>query len=62
MNGAADRWYRIPVVWLGAGILLATFAGCIAMIIVASRYPDHPLPIEPSLLKMPESRPTDPPR
>ena len=62
MNGADVRWYHIPVVWLGIGILFATLAGCISMIFVASRYPDHPLPVEPSLLKMPENRPTDPRR
>jgi hypothetical protein len=36
MSNAAEPWYRPPVVWLGAAILLASLAGCIALIVVAS--------------------------
>jgi hypothetical protein len=33
---ARERWYRPPVMWLGAAILLCSIAGCIALIFVAS--------------------------
>jgi hypothetical protein len=33
---ASERWYRPPVVWLGAVILLGSIGGCVALIIVAS--------------------------
>lgn len=36
MNDTGERWYRPPVVWLGAVILLGSLAGCIALIIVAT--------------------------
>ena len=31
----------MPLVWLGAAILAASLAGCIAMIVLAARYPDE---------------------
>ena len=36
MKDAQVRWYQPPVVWLGAAILMASLAGCIALIIVAT--------------------------
>jgi len=36
MNDANVRWYQPPVVWLGMAILVASLAGCIALIIVAT--------------------------
>jgi len=36
-------WLRQPVVWLGALILAATMVGCMAMIVLAWRYPDPPV-------------------
>lgn len=36
MSDSRERWYRPPVVWLGAAVLLASLAGCIALIIVAT--------------------------
>ncbi|HKE40341.1 MAG TPA: hypothetical protein VKG21_10920 [Casimicrobiaceae bacterium] len=36
-------WFRQPVVWLGALILAATIVGCMAMIVLAWRYPDPPV-------------------
>jgi hypothetical protein len=30
------RWYHPPVMWLGGVILLASLAGCIALIVVAT--------------------------
>ena len=36
MSEAPVRWYQPPVVWLGAACLLASLAGCIALIIMAT--------------------------
>ena len=36
MNHTGERWYRPPVVWLGAAILLGSLGGCIALIVVAT--------------------------
>ncbi len=36
MSNEDERWYRPPVMWLGAAILLASLAGCIALIVAAS--------------------------
>lgn len=36
MTGASEPWYRPPVMWLGIAVLLASIAGCIALIVVAS--------------------------
>jgi hypothetical protein len=36
MNDTGGRWYRPPVVWLGAAVLLASLGGCIALIVVAT--------------------------
>jgi hypothetical protein len=36
MSNSGEPWYRPPVMWLGAAILLASIAGCIALIVVAS--------------------------
>ena len=36
MSKTDERWYRPPVMWLGALILLGSLAGCIALIITAS--------------------------
>jgi len=36
MTSTEVRWYRPPVIWLGAVILLASLAGCIALIVVAT--------------------------
>jgi hypothetical protein len=36
MKDPDDRWYRPPVMWLGGAILLASLAGCIALIVVAT--------------------------
>lgn len=54
-----DAWYRHPLLWLGSFILLASLAGCIWMIVMATRYPDPPLDIgEQQTFRMPlESAP-----
>jgi hypothetical protein len=36
MTNMSERWYRPPVVWLGAAILLASMCGCIALIVLAT--------------------------
>ena len=36
MREPDERWYRPPVMWLGAAILLVSLAGCIALIVVAT--------------------------
>jgi hypothetical protein len=36
MTHAGERWYRPPVVWLGAAILLTSLGGCIAIFIMAT--------------------------
>jgi len=36
MNPGGEPWYRPPVVWLGATILLSSIAGCIALIVAAT--------------------------
>lgn len=58
MTAARDeRWYKLPLLWLGAAILLASIAGCVLMVVLGSRYPDEPLPsVGEHLLKMPASR------
>lgn len=37
-------WFRQPVVWLCVVILAASIVGCLAMIALAWRYPDVPVP------------------
>ena len=46
MNAAARafRWYREPVVWLGAAVLAAAIGGCISLIRTASNHVDAELP------------------
>jgi len=51
------RWYRVPVLWLGIALFGASLAGCIGMIVLASQYPDEPMPVgSERLLKMPTTR------
>jgi len=33
---AGEPWYRPPVMWLGAAVLLCSVIGCITLIVVAS--------------------------
>ena len=57
MTIARDRWYRQPVLWLAAAILLASIAGCIGLIILASHHPDESLrPHGDELLRVPVTR------
>ncbi|MGP1667599.1 MAG: hypothetical protein ACTS5I_17210 [Rhodanobacter sp.] len=36
-------WYRQPIVWLGAFMFIASLAGCVWIIVVASQYNDAPV-------------------
>ena len=64
MTSAADeRWYRQPILWLGAAILFASIAGCVLMVVLGARYPDEPLPTAgEQLLKMPTLREPESPQ
>lgn len=51
-------WYHQPVVWLGMLILLATLAGCLWLITLATRHADEPLATaQPILFRMPTAQP-----
>jgi hypothetical protein len=57
MPTVREPWYSLPVVWLGAAILIASLAGCIGLIVSASRYPDEPLRLsDDELLHVPIAR------
>ena len=61
MRASGERWYRPPIAWLGATILFVCIVGCISMVVLASRYPDEPLPVSgDQLLKMPATRAPQP--
>lgn len=34
------RWYRQPVLWLGAAVFVASLAGCVWMIALGARHAD----------------------
>lgn len=54
-----DAWYRQPIVWVGAAVLVASIAGCVWLIVVAERHADPPLPVEGlQILKVPLTRPS----
>jgi len=57
MADTSERWYRLSIVWLGIAVFVASLGGCIAVIVLASRYADEPLPVaEERLLKVPAVR------
>ena len=45
MSAHTERWFRQPIVWLGMAVFCASLAGCIGVIVLASRYEDEPLPV-----------------
>lgn len=52
--GGTERWYRSPILWLGAALLAASIAGCIVTIFLAVQHPDTALPTGgEQLLKVP---------
>jgi hypothetical protein len=40
---ARTTWYRQPIVWLGVTLFVASLAGCVWIIVVASHHPDAPV-------------------
>ncbi len=65
MNGARDAgaWFRQPLVWLGALILVASIAGCVATIVLAWRHADTPIETGGlSVMKVPLRNSADAPR
>lgn len=59
MTTSGERWYRLPIAWLGIAIFILSIAGCIGVIVLASRYSDEPLPVGGErLLKVPAARAT----
>ena len=40
------KWFRQPLLWLGALILLASLLGCIATIVLAWHHADVPIAVE----------------
>jgi hypothetical protein len=61
MSTLGERWYRQPILWLGATILLACIVGCISMVVLAERYPDEPITVgSDQLLQMPAARTPEP--
>lgn len=41
-----ERWYRSPILWLGAAFFVASLAGCIVTILLALEHADTPLAIQ----------------
>jgi hypothetical protein len=58
VSGARSSWYHQPVFWLGALILAATLAGCIQLIVLATRHADEPLATgQPVIFRIPTAQP-----
>lgn len=38
-----SRWYRQPVLWLGAVVFVASLAGCVWIIAMGARHADVPV-------------------
>ncbi len=58
---AADRWYRQPIVWLGAGIFAASVFGWLLIIVLGARHADEPLPVGEQVFRVPLARPAPKP-
>ncbi|HET9032064.1 MAG TPA: hypothetical protein VFN25_04065 [Dokdonella sp.] len=44
MSDNDQRWYQQPIAWLGIAIFVASMAGCIHLIVLASTHQDPALP------------------
>lgn len=54
----SEAWHRQSIVWLAAGVLAASLAGCVWLIVVAERHADPPLDVGGlRVLKVPLARP-----
>ena len=42
----AGKWFRQPLLWVGALIFVMSLLGCIATIVLAWRHADVPLAVE----------------
>ena len=61
MAAVSERWYRQPVLWLAASILLASIAGCIGLILLATHLPADPAPpAADTVLRVPVAREAPP--
>ena len=40
---AHTPWYKVPVVWLGILIFVASLAGCVWLVMVGAQYRDEPV-------------------
>ncbi|HSE11616.1 MAG TPA: hypothetical protein VLB69_03185 [Rudaea sp.] len=49
MNDRANRWYRVPEVWLMIVMLLATMTGSLALVATAFEHRDEMLHAGPSI-------------
>jgi hypothetical protein len=49
------RWYRQPILWLGAAIFAASLAGCVWMIVLGARHADEPVDAPPPLMGVPST-------
>lgn len=49
----ATRWYRQPIIWLGAALFALSLAGCVWLIVVAQRYADPPVPTGDAVFRVP---------
>jgi len=52
---AGNRWYRQPIVWLGAVMFTASMAGCVWMIVLGTRHADQAIDAPPPLMGVPST-------
>ena len=52
---ARAAWYRQPVAWLGVVLFVASLAGCVWIIVVASHHPDAPVENDGGLFGVPSA-------
>ncbi|MEO8346905.1 MAG: hypothetical protein ABI607_14535 [Betaproteobacteria bacterium] len=58
MAKADGAWYRVPVLWLGALVFVASLAGCLLTIVLALHGGDPPLAATgASVLRVPLDHP-----
>lgn len=53
VHGRGGKWYRQPVLWLGAVVFGAAVAGCAWTVILGMRYHDEPLDAPNTIFAMP---------
>ena len=53
------RWFRQPVLWLGALIFLVSLVACLVTIVLAWRHADAPVEtVGPRVMKVPTGHPS----